>query len=197
MTVPLGKPRFAIRCDAAWHVRDLEIADLGGRSTTLALASNGMGRWTDGSGAHLPALDGCLDVDLSATPFTNTLPIRRLALAPGWATEITVVYVEVPLLRVGVARQRYRCLTWVPQAGVIASKPPPAISRPTSPWTPTAWSWSIRRSRGRCGRAEPSRRPAEENRKSARAQQLVGHAAEQNARCPAPARRHGDDVDVV
>jgi hypothetical protein len=110
-----GRPfstRYAIRCDAAWHVRDLEIADLGGRSTTLALASDGMGRWTDGSGAHLPALDGCLDVDLSATPFTNTLPIRRLALAPGWATEITVVYVEVPLLRVGVARQRYRCLTW-------------------------------------------------------------------------------------
>ena len=60
----------------------------------------------------MPALDGCLDVDLSATPFTNTLPIRRLALAPGWATEITVVYVEVPSLRVGVARQRYRCLTW-------------------------------------------------------------------------------------
>src|SRR6476660_5854344 len=28
---------------------------------------------------------------------------------------------------------------------------------------PTAWSWSIRRSPGRCGRAEPSRRPAEEN----------------------------------
>jgi hypothetical protein len=110
-----GQPfsiRYAIRCDAAWHVRDLEIASLEGRSTTLALASNGMGRWTDGSGEHVPVLDACLDVDLSATPFTNTLPIRRLALAPGWAAEITVVYVEVPSLRIGVARQRYRCLTW-------------------------------------------------------------------------------------
>jgi len=110
-----GQPfaiRYAIRCDAAWHVRDVEIADLDGQATTLALASNGMGRWTDGAGDHVPALDGCLDLDLSTTPFTNTLPIRRLALAPGWATEITVVYVEVPSLRVGVARQRYRCLTW-------------------------------------------------------------------------------------
>ena len=161
-----GRPfaiRYAIRCDAAWHVRDVEIAEPRGRSTTLALASNGMGRWTDGSGDHVPALDGCLDVDLSATPFTNTLPIRRLALAPGWATEITVVYVDVPVLRIGVSRQRYRCLTWGPRAAVIVTKTPPAISRPTSPWMPTAWSWSIRRSPGRCGRAEPSRRPAEEN----------------------------------
>jgi len=110
-----GRPfaiRYAIRCDAAWHVRDVEIASLEGRSTTLALTSNGMGRWTDGSGDHLPALDGCLDVDISATPFTNTLPIRRLSLAPGWATEITVVYISVPTLTVGVSRQRYRCLTW-------------------------------------------------------------------------------------
>jgi hypothetical protein len=66
----------------------------------------------------VPALDGCLDVDLSATPFTNTLPIRRLALAPGWAAEITVVYVDVPALRIGVSRQRYRCLTWGPAGGV-------------------------------------------------------------------------------
>jgi hypothetical protein len=116
-----GRPfaiRYAIRCDAAWHVRDVEIASLEGRSTTLALASNGIGRWTDGSGDHVPALDGCLDVDLSATPFTNTLPIRRLALAPGWAAEITVVYVDVPALRIGVSRQRYRCLTWGPAGGV-------------------------------------------------------------------------------
>jgi len=42
--------RYAIRCDAAWHVRDVEIASLEGRSTTLALSSNGMGRWTDGAG---------------------------------------------------------------------------------------------------------------------------------------------------
>jgi uncharacterized protein len=110
-----GRPfaiRYAIRCDAAWHVRDVEIASLEGQATTLALASNGMGRWTDGSGEHVPSLDGCLDVDLSATPFTNTLPIRRLSLAPGWATEITVVYIAVPALTVGVSRQRYRCLTW-------------------------------------------------------------------------------------
>jgi len=117
-----GQPfavRYAIRCDAAWHTRDVEVASLKGRSTTLALATDGMGQWTDRSGEHVPSLDGCLDVDLSATPFTNTLPIRRLALAPGWATEITVVYIAVPALTVGVGRQRYRCLTWGPDGGAF------------------------------------------------------------------------------
>ena len=115
-----GRPfaiRYAIRCDAAWHVRDVEIASLEGRSTTLALASNGQGRWTDGSGDHVPALDGCLDVDLSATPFTNTLPIRRLALAPGWGGRDHGGVRERP----GAAHRRrvakrYRCLTWGPRA---------------------------------------------------------------------------------
>jgi hypothetical protein len=44
----------------------------------------------------------------AATPFTNTLPIRRLKLAVGEAADLTVVYVAVtPTLAVRPARQRY------------------------------------------------------------------------------------------
>jgi hypothetical protein len=49
-------------------------------------------------------------VDLSATPFTNTLPIRRLSLREGESSEIGVVYVDVPVMRLDVSRQRYTCL---------------------------------------------------------------------------------------
>ena len=109
-----GQPfsiRYAIRCDAAWHVRDLEIASLEGRSTTLALASNGMGRWTDGSGEHVPALDACLDVDLSATPFTNTLPIRRTQLGPAdGPLALKVLYVPFDSFAPCSDAQVYRCL---------------------------------------------------------------------------------------
>src|SRR3989442_276922 len=55
-------------------------------------------------------LDGALDVDLTATPFTNTLPIRRLGLAAGRTAEILTVYVRVPELSVEADRQRYTCL---------------------------------------------------------------------------------------
>jgi hypothetical protein len=46
-------------------------------------------------------------VDLLPTPFTNTLPIRRLRLAVGDSREILVAYVTVPGLELSAARQRY------------------------------------------------------------------------------------------
>src|SRR5215211_4036020 len=55
-------------------------------------------------------LDGCVDVDISATPSTNTLPIRRLGLKPGQSEELAVAYIRVPELLVGPERQRYGCL---------------------------------------------------------------------------------------
>jgi hypothetical protein len=48
-----------------------------------------------------------VDVDLSFTPATNTLPIRRLGLAVGEEAEIAVAWLVWPELRFERARQRY------------------------------------------------------------------------------------------
>ena len=48
-----------------------------------------------------------MDVDLWPTPFTNSLPVRRLRLSEGVAAEIRVIYVEAPDLSVSVKAQRY------------------------------------------------------------------------------------------
>jgi hypothetical protein len=109
--------RYLLRCDAGWRVRTLEAWSLGEGGGALALTGDGSGHWTDADGTHRPALDGCLDVDLPSTVFTNTLPVRRLTLIPGWSEEISVVYVSVPRLEVSVSRQRYTCLTWGPDGG--------------------------------------------------------------------------------
>jgi uncharacterized protein len=101
--------RYRIVCDPEWRVRRLEVSLLG-ESTRVELLSDGAGRWTDHAGAPLPELDGAIDVDLSATPFTNTLPIRRLALETGQAETLRVVYVRFPELEVAINRQRYTCL---------------------------------------------------------------------------------------
>jgi hypothetical protein len=102
--------RFRIRLDAAWRCRELEVEVVGGERA-LRLRGDGHGRWTDEAGAALPALTGAIDVDLPVTPFTNTLPIRRLRLAAGASAEIAVVYVRPPELTVELDRQRYTCLT--------------------------------------------------------------------------------------
>jgi hypothetical protein len=55
----------------------------------------------------LPELDGCIDPDISMTPFTNTVAIRRLGLTVGEAAEISVAYILVPELSLRAAPQLY------------------------------------------------------------------------------------------
>lgn len=54
---------------------------------------------------------GCMDVDIAITPFTNTLPIRRLNLQPGEEQEIRVIYFDVLEGAVKQLSQKYKCLT--------------------------------------------------------------------------------------
>ena len=88
---------YTVRCDAGWRARELAVQSLAGDGGTLVLTGDGIGGWADGRGQRLPALDGCLDVDLMCTPFTNTLPIRRLRLPVGASAEIVTAYVGLDL----------------------------------------------------------------------------------------------------
>ena len=101
--------RFRIVCDGAWRVRRAEVQTIGG-GPSIVLTADGAGHWRDGAGAPRPELDGAVDVDLPMTPFTNTLPIRRLDLRTGESADLHVVYIVMPAGRVTVDPQRYVCL---------------------------------------------------------------------------------------
>jgi hypothetical protein len=96
---------YRICCDAGWRAREAEI-ELVGTGEWLVLRCDGAGRWT-GEDAPLPQLDGAHDIDISMTPFTNTLPIRRLGLGVGAAAEIDVAYIDMPSLALSRRPQRY------------------------------------------------------------------------------------------
>lgn len=100
--------RYRIACNANWHARSVMV-DVIGSSQTLVLAADGDGRWTR-DGLPMPELDGVLDPDLTVTPFTNTLPIRRLRLSMGQSAEITTAFIDFPALTVVANPQRYTCL---------------------------------------------------------------------------------------
>lgn len=91
-----------------WTVRRVLVALTDGR--TLVVSADGKGHWQDIDGKPLAALDGCIDVDISATPFTNTLPIRRLGLTKGERREIRVAYLALPALTIEPADQAYTCI---------------------------------------------------------------------------------------
>lgn len=96
---------YHLRVDGQWRLRALSAWLTDG--SRLHVLSDGRGRWTDAEGRVLGALSGCVDVDIAATPFTNTLPIRRLALKDGEAEEIPVAYIPVPSLAIEPVEQRY------------------------------------------------------------------------------------------
>jgi hypothetical protein len=81
-----------------------------GEPPKVELLSGGEGNWTTPDGRAVTYLEGCEYVDISETPFTNTLPIRRLGLAPGESAEISVAYVEGTELQPWPEHQRYTCL---------------------------------------------------------------------------------------
>jgi hypothetical protein len=109
-----GRPyraRYVVECDAGWTMRRARIEVLEEPARVMEVRADGRGRWTDAAtGAALP-LDGCVDIDIYPSPFTNTLPIRRLADAGvGRPMAIDVAWVRLPALTIQAARQEYTLL---------------------------------------------------------------------------------------
>src|SRR6202171_5596796 len=102
--------RYEIHCDLRWRVRAIQLGLLDGSSHSLHFFTDGAGNWTAESGETISSLKGCLDVDISATPFTNTLPIQRLPLQSGSSATLSMGYFTIPQMHVEVTQQRYICL---------------------------------------------------------------------------------------
>jgi uncharacterized protein len=102
---------YEVHCDPAWATRRVRVDLLAPSPAAHEITSDGHGRWLDAKGTAIAGLEGCVDVDLSVTPFTNTLPIRRLPWKPGQSRELEMAYVRLPAFQLSRARQRYTCLS--------------------------------------------------------------------------------------
>lgn len=99
---------YTLTWDTGWRPRTLRlVATTVQEVRVLQLAADGAGTWHNGDGEQLPTAQGCLDLDLWPTPFTNTLAIRRLGLGLHERQELRVVYLAAPALTVTVERQAY------------------------------------------------------------------------------------------
>lgn len=99
--------RYTIDCDENWRTRAALIeGTASGSPVRVALATDGAGAWSR-DGEPLPALAGAIDVDLGFTPATNTLPIRRLALAVGETRPVRSAWLRFPELRLEPLEQTY------------------------------------------------------------------------------------------
>lgn len=101
---------YRIATDSAWRTRRVVLRLFTPAGEQIRrLFGDGQGGWLDEHGIARPDLRDCFDVDLSATPFTNTLTINRLRLHPGQRADIDVVYVKTLELTVARSSQSYAC----------------------------------------------------------------------------------------
>lgn len=120
VTVVEGSPatiRYEVQCDRYWHTREVVIELLTSaevESTRLHLLSDGDGNWqriteTDERQVrtNLPQIAGCIDIDLSFTPATNTIPLRRYTLVHGARVKVTAAWVQFPSLLLEPLPQQY------------------------------------------------------------------------------------------
>jgi uncharacterized protein len=99
--------RYAVTVDSDWTTRSAHVVGLSAEGAKeVSLAGDGAGSWRV-DGRQAPQLDGCLDVDLEASAFTNAFPVRRLRLDVGERADAPAVYVRALDLSVERLDQRY------------------------------------------------------------------------------------------
>ncbi len=92
--------------DSAWQTRRVELQLWAEKDRSMAIERTGAASWRI-DGEDLGSLEGCEEVDISATPFCNGIAVRRLRRRPG---ELAALYVELPEFSVSPSRQRYEDL---------------------------------------------------------------------------------------
>lgn len=101
-----GKVSYHIRTNSQWETVYFEIdAQIGGKQMQYSLQGDGKGNWLSED------FKGCIDIDISLTPFTNSLAINRLDLKIGEQQLVNILYIDVPEQQIKKVQQSYTRLS--------------------------------------------------------------------------------------
>jgi uncharacterized protein len=105
------KVEYRIRTNENWETTSFEISSRHSNEEHLiSFEGDGKGNWRN-SGRPVNEFQGCIDIDIPLTPFTNSLPINRIKMLPGDEKEIQVIYLDLLSQEIKAVRQHYRCLS--------------------------------------------------------------------------------------
>jgi uncharacterized protein len=99
--------QYHILTNPLWQTLFFEInSRINGQVQHLLFEGDGVGRWKTGD-REAAQFQGCIDIDIPLTPFTNTLPINRLNMAVGSERQIQVLYIDLLEGRLSALQQKY------------------------------------------------------------------------------------------
>ncbi|HSR18393.1 MAG TPA: putative glycolipid-binding domain-containing protein [Ignavibacteriaceae bacterium] len=102
---------YFIKTNEIWETLFFELKiQLYNNKNVFSYKSDGKGNWTL---LEKPAneFNGCTDIDIPLTPFTNTLPINRLNLNINESRVIKVIYIDVLNSEIKPVQQKYSRMT--------------------------------------------------------------------------------------
>ncbi len=83
---------YNLELTADWDIREVSIKSLLDERA-IRLVHKG-DKWYNGAGQHLTEFDGVELVDVSISPFTNTLPIKRLHFEGEQSQKVDIIYFD-------------------------------------------------------------------------------------------------------
>jgi hypothetical protein len=89
---------YYLKLDETGRVRSARVERTDGK--ILEIFSDSAGNWSDDRGDLMHALRGCIDVDISATPLTNSLPIWRSEWVVGTPQRFSMSWIDADDLSV-------------------------------------------------------------------------------------------------
>ena len=99
---------YLVVCDADWQTRSARVSGwVGDETIRIDILVDDSRRWRL-NGIDVPEVDGCVDIDLSFSPSTNLLPIRRLRLDVGDEVAARAAWLRFPDFRLEPLDQSYR-----------------------------------------------------------------------------------------
>ncbi|MCS6758302.1 MAG: putative glycolipid-binding domain-containing protein [Candidatus Devosia euplotis] len=96
---------YRFKLDEAGHVRAVKLERTDG--AVLELFSDGAGNWSDDRSEPLPTLRGCLYIDLSASPLTNSLPLWRCDWIINQPQRFDMIWIDAEAMAVRRDEQVY------------------------------------------------------------------------------------------
>jgi len=102
---------YFIETDINWQTRFLEINyRINNKENKITLQKDACNNWLFNN-SRTDLFEHCIDVDISVTPFTNSLPVNRLKLLREQEAKINVIYINIFEQQVKALQQTYQRLS--------------------------------------------------------------------------------------